>query len=382
MEITLDERPITQRDLTIMFGERDLFLSIFNPRYFIDVLGSKGRDLLERYLPEVPKDEVMKNLSEHDQKLLNQQEFLSAEAFAKKLREEIAQLKRDMIYTQGQKDLQKTQAQDNANQLSAKQERYQRFSLEADTLETRRTTEFDGSSLTEKLAELYARHGELIREQPAGPELTAELDAQIQTAAQALEQVRAREYQSKYIEAISVIQAQIDTLGKEVSRQKHIVAGLKPGVQCPMCKQTVTEGTLPQVRNEFQTSVNDLCRQGREQMGQLGQQSVQLDQQPAELVYTDASCHIQRRQDGLPTDGEQLGQAGLAQGAQLHRALFHLGGGPLQSLCHGLRWFALCFQKGRHLATGPIGVIGDGLNLLNHLFDGLHKIFSFSLLVF
>ena len=33
-----------------MFGERDLFLSIFNPRYFIDVLGTKGRDLLERYL--------------------------------------------------------------------------------------------------------------------------------------------------------------------------------------------------------------------------------------------------------------------------------------------------------------------------------------------
>ena len=35
--------------------ERDLFLSMFNPRYFIDVLGSKGRDLLERYLPEVPE---------------------------------------------------------------------------------------------------------------------------------------------------------------------------------------------------------------------------------------------------------------------------------------------------------------------------------------
>lgn len=184
-------------------------------------------------------------LSDHDQALLNQQDFLSAEAFAKKLRDEIAQLKRDMIYTQGQKDLQKTQAEGNTNQLSAKQEQYQQLSSEADILEIRRTTGFDGSSLTEKLTELYARHEELIREQPAGPELTAELDDQIQAAAQALEQIRAREYQSKYTEVISVVQAQIDTLGKEVSRQKHIVAGLKPGVQCPMCKQTVTETTLP-----------------------------------------------------------------------------------------------------------------------------------------
>lgn len=271
MDLTLDERPITQRDLTIMFGERDLFLSIFNPRYFIDVLGTKGRDLLERYLPEIPQDEVMKHLSEHSQDILNQQQFLSAEAFAKKLREEIAQLKRDMIYTQGQKDLQRTQAEGNANQLAAKQEQYQQLTSEADVLETRRTTGFDGSSLTDRLADLYARHDELVREQPAGPELTAELDAQIQAAAQALEQIRAREYQSKYIQPLSDVQAKIDTLGKEVSRQKHIVAGLKPGVQCPMCKQTVTETTLPQVRREFTVSVNDLCRQGREQTGQLNE---------------------------------------------------------------------------------------------------------------
>ena len=104
------------------------------------MLGTKGRDLLERYLPEVPREQVMAALSEHNQELLNQQEFLSAEAFAKKLREEIAQLNRDMIYTQGQKDLQKTQAEEHAHQLSDKQERHQRLTLELDTLEARRTT--------------------------------------------------------------------------------------------------------------------------------------------------------------------------------------------------------------------------------------------------
>lgn len=271
MEITLDGRPATQRDLTIMFGERDLFLSIFNPRYFIDVLGNKGRDLLERYLPEIPHGEIMVALSEHNQGILNQQQFLSAEALAKKLREEIAQLNRDMIYTQGQKDLQETQAKETASQLSAKQEQYQRMKSEADTLEARRNTGFDGADLKEKLAGLYARYEELIREQPAGPELTAEVDGQIQTAAQALEQVRARAYQSQYAQAMAETQARIDTLGKEVSRQKHIAAGLQPGIQCPMCKQTVTEATLPQVHREFTQSVNELCRQGREQMAQLNE---------------------------------------------------------------------------------------------------------------
>ena len=271
MEIILDGRPATQRDLTLMFGERDLFLSIFNPRYFIDVMGAKGRDLLERYLPEIPHEQIMAALSEHNQDVLRQQQFLSAEAFAKKLREEIAQLNRDMIYAQGQKDLQQAQAEDSSRQLSDKRELYQRLKQEADTLEACRTAGFDGTSMTDRLTDLYARHDELLREQPAGPGLTAELDDQIRAAAQSLEQVRARVYQSKFAQALSDTQARIDALGKEVSRQKHIAAGLKPGVQCPMCRQTVTEATLPQVRDEFKASVNSLCRQGREQTGQLAE---------------------------------------------------------------------------------------------------------------
>lgn len=271
MDIFLDERRITQRDLTIMFGERDLFLSMLNPRYFIDVLGVKGRDLLERYLPDIPKEQILDGLSEHNRALLEGQDFLSAEAFAKNLREEIAQLKRDAIYAQGQYDLQVSQAEENTAQLEKKQLQYDSLTAEAAELEARRTTGFDGTSLREKLPDLYARHEELLREQPAGPELTADLDAQIQAAAQSLEQIRARTYQSQYTQALSDTQARIDTLRKEVSRQKHIVAGLKPGVQCPMCKQTVTEATLPQVRQEFQTSLDSLCSQGQEQTGQLNQ---------------------------------------------------------------------------------------------------------------
>ena len=260
MDIFLDERRMTQRDLTIMFGERNLFLSMLNPRYFIDILGAKGRDLLERYLPDIPKETILAGLSEHNQALLEGQDFLSAEAFAQKLREEIAQLKRDAIYTQGLYDLQVSQAEENAAQLEQKQAQHDSLTAEAAELEARRTTGFDGTSLTEKLPDLYARHEELLREQPAGPELTAELDAQIQEAAQTLEQLRAKTYQSQYTQALSDTQARIDVLGKKVSRQKYIVAGLKPGVQCPMCKQTVTEASLPKVKQEFQTSVDSLSR--------------------------------------------------------------------------------------------------------------------------
>ena len=194
MDILLDGCRITQRDLTVMFMERDLFLSMFNPRYFIDVLGSKGRDLLERYLPEVPHEKIMSALSSHDRELLENQQFLSAEAFAKKLREEISQLDRDMIYNQGKRDLQADQIKERTGQLTEKQQRHAHLTAEADEMEARRTTGFDGSSLNEKLADLYVRHEELLKEPSDGPELTQEVDAQIQAAAQALEQIRGSQF--------------------------------------------------------------------------------------------------------------------------------------------------------------------------------------------
>ena len=54
MTITYDGYEIRQLDLTDLFGERDVFLSILNPLYFIEELGEDGKNLLERYLPLIP----------------------------------------------------------------------------------------------------------------------------------------------------------------------------------------------------------------------------------------------------------------------------------------------------------------------------------------
>ena len=47
MTITYDGYEILQLDLADLFGERDVFLSIFNPLYFIEELGEDGKKLLE-----------------------------------------------------------------------------------------------------------------------------------------------------------------------------------------------------------------------------------------------------------------------------------------------------------------------------------------------
>ena len=62
MYITFDGGVVRQLDLKDLFGETDVFLSIFNPLYFIEELGDKGKNLLEMYLPELPTEKVLEQL--------------------------------------------------------------------------------------------------------------------------------------------------------------------------------------------------------------------------------------------------------------------------------------------------------------------------------
>ena len=78
MSINYDGYEIRQKDLTDMFGERDVFLSSFNPLYFIEELGDEGKNLLEMYLPMIPRETVMERLSDGVQTALEGVEILSA----------------------------------------------------------------------------------------------------------------------------------------------------------------------------------------------------------------------------------------------------------------------------------------------------------------
>ena len=117
-------------------------------------------------------------------------------------------------------------------------------------LECKRTTGFDGNSLNDRLADLYARYEELQREKPEIAD-TESLDAQIRAVAEKVAGRKADTYQSKYADALAQAQARIHKLSVELKQTKHIHDGLKAGVKCPMCRQTITEQTLPQVRGNL-----------------------------------------------------------------------------------------------------------------------------------
>ena len=266
MTITYDGYEIRQLDLTDLFGERDVFLSIFNPLYFIEELGEDGKKLLERYLPTIPHETVLSQLSEPVREHLKNETILSPEGSLKRCREEIRGLEERITYLRGQKDL-------AASQGESHEQAEQELTLQADTLrkeiaelEQRQFSGMDVSDMQERLVELSGRYEEAARDERTD---TSKLREQIQTLREKIARREGEQYQSKFTEALAEASARVKDLGVRYQRESAAYKAFHAGMECPACHRSVTEQSLPEVQAALKKVLSELYAAGSEQRAQL-----------------------------------------------------------------------------------------------------------------
>ena len=306
MSIHYDRYEIRQLDLTDMFGERDVFLSIFNPLYFIEELGDEGKNLLEMYLPMISHETVMGQLSDGVRAALEGVEILSPDSFLKIKREEVRKLEERMIYLQGQKDQAVTQAEAQRQSAAALTERYSQLDSELKALEGKRFAELDRARMESDLVALSARYNEA-----AQGSSTAQIDADILALSQKQAQRRAQQYQPKFTQEIAQANARVQELGKQYQRENQILKAFVPGISCPTCRRPVTEENLPEVQGAIQAAINNIVANGRSQRIQAAQLQEQeaknqavLDQFQAEdiIKMQDEIDALTKQRDKLTED--------------------------------------------------------------------------------
>ncbi len=266
MTITYDGYEIRQLDLADLFGERDVFLSIFNPLYFIEELGEDGKKLLERYLPTIPHETVLSQLSEPVREHLKNETILSPEGSLKRCREEIRGLEERITYLRGQKDL-------AASQGESHEQAEQELTLQADTLreeiaelEQRQFSGMDVSDMQERLVELSGRYEEAARDERTD---TSKLREQLQTLREKIARREGEQYQSKFTEALAEASARVKDLGVRYQRESAAYKAFHAGMECPACHRSVTEQSLPEVQAALKKVLSKLYAAGSEQRAQL-----------------------------------------------------------------------------------------------------------------
>ena len=270
MSITYDGYAIRQTDLNEMFGERDVFLSIFNPLYFIEELGEDGKKLLERYLPPIPQADVLSQLNEQAQQRLSSLQLPSPETFLKNRREEIRELEQNAVYLSGKLDLAQKQRQSSKELSSRLTAQIQDLQQEIASLEARRFENVDLEDLQEQLVQASEQYEELSGEAPETPD-TAELDAKLQEFHAKLGARSSEVYQPKYTGPLAEDTAKVQALGKKYQQNAALLKRFQPGTSCPVCRRVLSQQEYPAFREALQTETEQIAADGTQLKGQIAE---------------------------------------------------------------------------------------------------------------
>ena len=266
MTITYDGYEIRQLDLNDMFGERDVFLSILNPLYFIEELGESGKNLLEMYLPMIPHETVLAELSEPVREALKDESLLSPDAWLKRRREEIRGLEERITYLGGQKDLAESQSQTYEQTYQEMASQIEKLRWEISGLEAKQFAGMDTSEMQERLVELSQRYDESARDDRSD---AAEQQRNLSALRARIARRQAEQYQSKFTQALADISAKAKELGARYQRETAAYKAFHAGMECPTCHRPVTEQSLSEVQAALKKVISDLYAAGTEQRGQL-----------------------------------------------------------------------------------------------------------------
>ena len=282
MTITYDGTEIRQLDLTDLFGEKEVFLSIFNPLYFIEELGDEGKKLLARYLPPISHEDILAQLNEQTRANLLNENILSPEAALKKRREEIRDLEQTLVYLDGKKDQADQQRRSNAELVSGLKIKLSALEQELAGLEARRFEGMDLADLQEQLVDTSERYQELANERPE-PADTSSIEGQLRSLHEKLGQRTAEIYLPKYTQPIADCTAKISALERKYRQDAGLYKGFRPGVVCPTCRRAVTEADIPAIHQALQQSMGEIAAEGKAMKAQL--QELQGLEQKAEDTF-------------------------------------------------------------------------------------------------
>lgn len=266
MSIYYDGHTIRQLDLADLFGERDVFLSILNPLYFIEELGTNGKNLLERYLPFIPQETILAQLPGAVQASLKDEVILSPDTYLKGRRAEIRELDERITYLSGQKDLAATQKKQHETMWVEISEGITALQNEIAALAEKQFAGLDTAKMQERLVELSQRYDEMARDERGD---TVQQQKELHAMREKIVRRQAEQYQSKFTEPLAEITAKVNDLGARYKREAVAYKAFHAGMDCPTCHRRVTEETLLEVQASLKKTISELYAAGTEQKGQL-----------------------------------------------------------------------------------------------------------------
>jgi hypothetical protein len=249
--ISLDNINVRQTAINEVFGDKDLFLSLFNPLYFIETIGPEGKALLERLLPVVKHSDILEALPEPVKDDMQDESIISPEAYIKNKRAEIREYEENLIYYQGRVD---------ASISTDKDAEYLSQCLYEESLAIiERIKSFMAEPNMDSQSPNKAKELPMFLQNEDTLSTAETIEAAIAYFANAIElkhteiaETKAKAYESGCSEAISQQESSLALLYQEFDSLDGTIKKLEPGYQCPSCFTVITADRLPEVKGNLE----------------------------------------------------------------------------------------------------------------------------------
>ena len=246
--ITMDKVQIRQMDLTSVFADKDIFLSVFNPLYFIEKIAEGGRELLMKLLPVIDEKEILAQMSESTRTLLENESLLDPMFYIKKKREELKEIDDNLTYFEGQIDLLKTQQREAAEKVDGVIAKGEKIIARKTELEEKQFNGIDVEALKAKQAK--------IAKNLSGERKTRLIEKQAEA--------QNRQYVSKFAGELAKLKAEIEDRQKRCAELKAEAANVKVGDKCITCNAVITEEGYRSIVAEIKQRYDETVQKGQE----------------------------------------------------------------------------------------------------------------------
>ena len=280
--IVFDTLSIRQTDIVNLFAEKDVFLSLINPIYFIEKIAEDGREFLQKLVPTIEQSEVMAQMSDSTRALLEGESLLDPEFYVKKKREELKALEDSVTYLEGQKDLLKKQYDETGEKIDAIIQKGDVIVKRKNELEKKQYDGIDDEALKQKKAKL----SETLSDDKRMRLIEKQAEAQN------------RQYVSKFTEQIAKVDAEIESLSVQCKRIVAQTRGIKIGDVCPTCHTAVTEANYQSIIAGMKAQYEEVCAKGQSAVSARNE-LLALDKKSAEKFLEFKAAEIARIESEL-----------------------------------------------------------------------------------
>ena len=247
--VKFDGVPVRQIDITNRFAEKDIFLSILNPLFFIEKIAGDGREFLQKLLSPIKHEDVLSLISDSTRVLIENENLLDPAYYIQNRRERLREIEENNTYIEGQRDVLKSQLFGNSDALADVR---LNISNTEEKIKELKENQFDGIDV------------DGLQKQREGM-ITAISDGKLANAREMLVKAESRVYESKFNGEIANMERDLKELYASYAEIDGKIKSFSQTNICPLCKTNMLPEEAAEPIKALANQLAELVKKGKEQ---------------------------------------------------------------------------------------------------------------------